>query len=216
MENKMKVFAIPLEKNGKEYRLKTLLQFGDSTELIGSAVLMNPGSSTKLQKADIAESEAIKTFFRNNHNIENIDDWYKYSIDSTMRYLEKLFNGWYILPKGNKTELNGIIQLFNCFYYKTPNRNDAQNEYENITFQKDEHQLIASKPVYFGWGNFLDDVAVQIFNEYMKEDTIYTQFYHQEFGKNKFYHPGFVNRGYNRYAHLMQDNLTKFFELVHK
>ena len=34
----MKVYAEYIKENGKEYRRKTLLQFGDNTELIRSAV----------------------------------------------------------------------------------------------------------------------------------------------------------------------------------
>lgn len=39
----MKVYAEYFEEDGLLYRRNTLLQFGDSWDLIGSAVLANPG-----------------------------------------------------------------------------------------------------------------------------------------------------------------------------
>jgi len=216
-DQNMKVYAIPLIKDGKEYRLKTLLQFGDSTKLIGSAVLMNPGSSKRLREADDKSVQSIKTFFKDNHNIENADKWYEYSVDPTMQWVEKIFNGWYISPQGNKIELEGIILLFNCFYYKTQSAGKAinefnQNENESVVFQ--EHNLIAGKPVYFGWGgdgkSVYKEIASDIFEKYLNNDAV--DFYDLKFEKNKFSHP----RGVQFNSKNMQEYLKLFFDWVHK
>jgi hypothetical protein len=68
--NNMKVYAkyYSPDMHGFSYRKSTLLQFGDSWELIGSAVLINPGSSRIVPNTTIAEDvlhEICK--FTNNH-----------------------------------------------------------------------------------------------------------------------------------------------------
>lgn len=100
--------------NGDPCRRKTLLQFGKNNKLIGSAVLINPGSSTPIGPSDHG---LIKSFYNENHKGENINynTWKRFKPDSTMRHLAKLFNGWYL---GKERPLNGVIQLFNCFYLK--------------------------------------------------------------------------------------------------
>lgn len=45
----MKVFARFTQKDGFEYRFDTLLQFGDSWELIGNIVLANPSSAKPIK-----------------------------------------------------------------------------------------------------------------------------------------------------------------------
>ena len=222
----MKVYAEFFMKSGIEYRKKTLLQFGNSTNLIGSAVLMNPGSSKNTGKN--ADSELIKSFFKENHNRElsenEIAEWYDYTGDSTMRQLEYIFNGWYLQENGiieQTTELNGIIQLFNCSYYKNQHLNEAKHHFakdEDVNFE--EYDLITDKPVYFGWGNegkmpygSLYETATNIFEEYMKSDSTHKNIYKSTFKDNLFYHPGFINRGYRRYANL-QEFLKTFFNLV--
>ncbi len=220
----MKVYAEFLLKDGIEYRKKTLLQFGDSTNLIGSAVLMNPGSSKNTGKN--ADAKLIKSFFKENHNKELLDkeiaEWYDYTADSTMQQLGNIFNGRYLKKKEiieETRELNGIIQLFNCSYYKNQNLNEAKHHFskdENVNFE--EHDLIIGKPVYFGWGNegkmpygSLYKIAVNVFDVYMEKNSIYKDIYKSAFGSNLFYHPGYVNRGYGRNAKL-QDFLKLFFD----
>ena len=41
----MKIYAEFIEDDGLLFRTKTLLQFGDSWDLIGSIVMKNPGSA---------------------------------------------------------------------------------------------------------------------------------------------------------------------------
>lgn len=82
-----KVYAEFFTNNsGKEYRKKTLLHFGNSTNLIGSAVLTNPGSAKLIGEPN---SEFIKSFYDDNHHIKNTDTniWKTFSPDSTMLQL---------------------------------------------------------------------------------------------------------------------------------
>ena len=41
----MKIYAEFIDDNGLLFRTKTLLQYGDSWDLIGSIVMKNPGSA---------------------------------------------------------------------------------------------------------------------------------------------------------------------------
>ncbi|RTJ22496.1 hypothetical protein [Campylobacter jejuni] len=91
----------------------TLLCFGQSAELLGSAVLLNPGSSKcKEESLTCDELNKIREFYKDKKDVGDFDSWKKFSPDSTMREIEKIFNGQHI---DKKTELNGIIQIFNLF-----------------------------------------------------------------------------------------------------
>lgn len=46
----MKVYAQYFELEGISYRLNTILQFGDSWELLGNVVLANPGSAEPIKE----------------------------------------------------------------------------------------------------------------------------------------------------------------------
>ena len=61
-------------EDGNAFRIKTLLQFGESTDLIGSAVLINPGSAEPIRNAD---HDLIQAFYSKNHNMEIKDIAYK-------------------------------------------------------------------------------------------------------------------------------------------
>jgi hypothetical protein len=69
--------------NALHYRRKTLLQFGDNADLIGSAVLINPGSAEPIGSADL---NFIQAFYQNNHNLEleNLALWKSFNPDHTM------------------------------------------------------------------------------------------------------------------------------------
>lgn len=200
----MEVFAEFFQMpDGKSYRKKTLLKFGESTDLIGSAVLMNPGSASQ-NKEEYMNKEFIKSFFSDNHKIENINlnDWFKFKPDSTMIQLEKIFNGSYLSNLNyDKKQLNGVIQLFNCFYYKSANSSEAHKEFsDDSEFKFGEENFFLEKPVYFGWGDegksgYLKTIASEIFTHY---ETAKTPIYEKNFEKNCFYHPGYINRSYNR------------------
>lgn len=202
--------------NGQEYRKKTLLRFGNDTKLIGSAVLMNPGSAERKGEPD---SKFIESFYSENHQIKEMDleNWERFDADSTMRQLEKIFNGWYVgKQRESKRELNGVIQLFNCFYFKNQNCGEAIKNYdEKSDYNFNESQFFLDKPVYFGWGDEgksgkLKPIATDIFSNYELNKT---PIYDSKFEKNCFYHPGYVNRSYGRNAKTQQ-LMNDFFELI--
>lgn len=193
----MKVFAEHILESTLEYRRKTLLQLGQSTELIGSAILMNPGSAKPIGKADIA----LVNSFYSKLNIDekpNTPLWKEFNVDSTMIQLVKIFNGHYI--KKHK-ELNGIIQLFNCYYYKNPDLEKAIDNYKpNSKYVFNEYAYLKDKPVYFGWGTegksgAFQEIAKHIFESYNLD---LTPIYKPNFQENTFYHPGYINRSFKR------------------
>lgn len=188
------------------------MQFGDSTDLIGSAVLINPGSSNPKGPSEI---NFIKEFYSKHHVSEpiNFDLWRNFTPDSTMYQLEKLFNGWYI---GKSKKMEGVIQLFNCFYFKEQDLDKAIHQFNsNPEFIFKEGHLFKDKPVYFGWGNTgkitpIKDIALKIFTEY---DISKTPMYESEFEANCFYHPGYINRSYNTNTRTMEI-VSKFSNLL--
>ncbi|MDI9882737.1 hypothetical protein [Flectobacillus longus] len=207
----MKVFAEFFIEDGKEYRRTTLLQFGESIDLIGSAVLMNPGSAKAFGDPDEA---FLSSFFSKTHNCEiDLSKWKAFSSDATMGRVEKIFNGWYI-QNSSPIKLNGVIQLFNCFYYKDQEYSRALKNFDsNTNYRFNEYQYLKDKPVYLGWGgagkNELKQIAFEIFS---KIDKSINPIYDSDFNKNRFYHPSYINRAYKR--EKTQNLLIDFFQLL--
>ncbi len=190
-----------------------MLHLGNSSDLIGSAVLINPGSSSPLDVADIG---LIESFYSQNHSDEQIDFnvWKSFNPDSTMIQLVKVFNGWYT---GRERRLNGVIQLFNCFYLKQQDLDLAVESFTafgNWIFE--EYHLFKDRPVYFGWGNTgkknkeVKEVAMKIFDGYDKSKT---PVYKNRFEDNCFYHPGYLNRSYRRNPKSIEI-LSSFSKLI--
>ena len=193
-------------------RRKTLLHFGKSNDLIGSAVLINPGSAPPTGEANM---KMINAFFARNHPKEYVTTgiWHKFRPDATMLQLEKVFNGWYV---GRERPLKGIIQLFNCFYIKQKDLDKALGAFQNHnSWSFSEQCLLKDKPVYFGWGTtgktntLLRPIASTIFNTYEKKTPIYQA----DFDDNCFYHPGYLNRSYQR-NEKSKAILSKFAHLI--
>lgn len=214
----MKVYAEYLKgENGNEYRRKTLLQFGNSNTLIGSAVLINPGSA--YPRSEVS-NDFIKQFFVKNHkNIPYQEDqlfvWKEFEPDSTMWQLEKIFNGWYLsqLIDYPLIPLNGVIQLFNCFYVRESDLTTAEKNFDKASYLFNEKEYFKDKPVYLGWGNLgkygvAKELATNIFNEYL---YLNKWGYSENFEENYFYHPGYINRSYKT-SEKTQHLLKTFFD----
>jgi hypothetical protein len=199
----MKAFAEYFEENGIYYRKNTLLQFGDSWDLIGNVVLANPGSAEPVQKPDRFELGNIESFFSNYRNKFPFvnEHWFEFKTDPTMLFIEKIFNGFYI---GEHCELNGVIQLFNTFNLKDQNLENALSSVDvksEHTFSNGIESLFHNRPTYFGFSNAvlnhgeLSKVAQSIFEN--SSDTV-KQIYNSDFRQNKFYHPMYINRSYKQ------------------
>ncbi len=197
----MKVFAEYFVEGGVIYRRNTLLQFGDCWDLIGSAVLANPGSAepTSLVSEDLLAS--ISKFHQRYKSGEGVksDHWHEFSPDSTMRFVEKIFNGWYL---DKNIDLSGVVQLFNTFNVKNQNLPEAVagiGEDSELLFSRSVYRYFNDKPTYFGFSNevlgneMLRKVAVSIFNN---SSYAVLDIYDRDFSKNSFYHPMYVNRAY--------------------
>ena len=147
-----------------------------------------------------ANQETIKEFYVRHEFHEEIDTdiWQTFKPDATMVQLEKIFNGWYL---GNPVELDGIIQLFNCNYYKNPDLSELNDKYDIVrTEEFNEDQFLLDRPVYFGWGSAgkkgrIRAIAHKIFSNY---DLSLSPIYNLEFDENCFYHPRYINMSYRK------------------
>lgn len=196
----MKVFAEFFEENDIQYRTKTLLQFGNSWDLIGTIVMKNPGKAFPTNKIEENLLVQIKGHF--SKLMVNETNWFEFNSDSTMRQVENLFNGYYI---GKSFELNGVIQIFNLFNirerkieiakellknnnskYLYPNNDEVINSFQN-------------KPVYlsFGWEYInVNEEFAQIVFDFVKSSRY--MYLNSDMKENYFYHPGYINRAYTK------------------
>ncbi len=199
----MKSFAEYFEENGLFFRKNTLLQFGDSWDLIGSAVLANPGSAEPILKISQEVSARVSEFYGRYRGGDSFhaENWFEFSPDSTMRFVEKIFNGWYI---GDNIELSGVIQLFNTFNIKNKNLHEAVAQIgvgSELLFSYNIHKYFHDMPTYFGFSNeilandLLRDVAIHIFNG---SSDVVRNIYHRIFSENSFYHPMYINQAYKQ------------------
>ena len=197
----MKVYAEYFEEKGLLYRRNTILQFGEGFDLIGNAVLANPGSAEPITAASKEVLDSISSFYNEYRDGENIqsENWHEFSPDSTMRFIEKIFNGWYL---GEKIELNGVIQLFNTFNIKNQNLQEAIEKIgveSDLLFSYGIYKYFHGKPTYFGFSNAvlghseLRKVAIDIFNN---SSQVVRSIYNDEFSNNSFYHPMYINRAH--------------------
>lgn len=199
----MKVYAEYFEDNNLKFRTSTLLQFGDSWNLIGNIVLANPGSAEPVEDIDEVSEENLK-FFYNNYRDKNDfknGNWYEFAPDQTMHRIEKLFNGEYL---NKPTNLNGVIQLFNTFNIKNQYLEEAVKQIDiksHLLFSIGIEKYFHDKPTYFGFSKevlnneILKPIAKSIFDN---SSSIVKKIYKQNFDDNSFYHPSYINRAINQ------------------
>ena len=188
-----------LSKDGFQYRWRTILQFGNSWNVIGSVLMKNPGSAKPLQ-TNLSEVELKALASYDNSNAP----WYRFTSDNTMQNIEKLF-----IARYNGKTLDGVIQIFNLFNIRNA---DLDKAIKSSTFAKEEvlstinDDIEAMRqhnsPIYIGWGMLgtdlrFKDKANRIFqfvrNE-MKQEYLFPKF-----EDNRFYHPLYLmGRGKNR------------------
>ena len=192
----MKVFARYFTEDGVNFRLNTVLQFGDSWDVIGAAVLINPGSARPVGDCDSAELKNLEALTGESTY------WKSFSADPTMNQLEKIFNGWYV---GKTHPLNGVVLLFNLFNLRDKNLQQAlamQAECNSGLLFSTDADICRMQNVdrfYLGWGSTgkkeLREYAEKIFEAVKSKTANYTD---PDFNRNPFYHPGYINRSYKR------------------
>lgn len=198
----MKVYARYFEENELGFRRDTILQFGDSWDLIGSVILINPGSAAPLN-APIQPEILTKLLLITQTN--DPDSWKEFSIDPTMGQIEKLFSGRFI---GQNIPLSGIIQLFNLFNLRNANRFEALEllktaSNSNIVSIEEDITKIGKKPVYFGWGDIgkykLKGIAEKVFEKVSQQPYL-----NNKFGENSFYHPRYLQMEYKKNGNVIK------------
>jgi hypothetical protein len=88
---------------GACFRDHTILQFGDSWELLASFVLLNPGSATPIGRESynaFLESMSLSYFVN-----EDGGHCFRFSVDRLMNDLMKLYSRKYA---------GGVLKLYNC------------------------------------------------------------------------------------------------------
>lgn len=197
----MKVYTHYYPINEKEgFRWRTLLQFGDSWDCIGSVVMKNPGSSS----GSLDPITDTKTLNELCQYEQSADEWYEFGEDPTMKCVGDLFAYKYNVPK--RECLSGVIQVFNLFYVREADIQKAlekSNEFgipcrfssvEEMT-SYDIHHLVA--PVYLGFSNLAWSKEyghrARLFYDAVKKlainDKQYAGDYLDDFDKNPYIHP---------------------------
>ena len=198
----MKVYThfIKIDENDG-YRWRTLLQFGNSWDCIGSVVMKNPGSSKMVDSVPISNDVIIK-------NLKKYQDielpWYEFSEDTTMKCIAELFA--YKCGLTSPDALSGVIQIFNIFYIKEADlerakSKDAKYGLPNIFASEQAMSDYDIKhllpPVYLGFGNLAFDKHYRdrcegFFNVAIKDfNCLYLS---HTYSNNSFYHPLYLMR----------------------
>ncbi len=198
----MKVYARYFEENDLGFRRDTILQFGNSWDLIGSIVLINPGSAAP---SNTPVSPEILEKLLSITQTNDPNSWKEFSPDPTMWQIEKLFSGKFI---GENKNLNGVIQLFNLFNLRNANLSEALELFKrtpnpNIVSIKEDIAKIGKTPIYFGWGNTgkyqLKDMAEEIFKSQPQQPYL-----NDKFEDNSFYHPRYLQMGSKKNGNVIK------------
>ncbi len=220
----MRVFAEFFKENEIEYRTKTILQFGDSWDLIGSIVMKNPGSSTPKNIGKI-EGDVLNKI-KKNYFTKDFDkiNWHQFDPDPTMYQIEKIFNGSYVYKETKK--LTGVILIFNLFNIRENNISKAQKLHKialknNSIYlcpnETDVLKLFNNKPVFiafhYEWvwkANPNNKLLGKKIFEYVKNSNF--MYLKDVMVDNSFYHPNYLNRPNIYRQSEIQNLLLSFFK----
>ena len=191
----MKVYTHFYNVGKDSFRWRTLLQCGDSWNIIGTVVMKNPG--TAAPKSIVDDSKTLSNLSKFD---KSNDDWYEFSADSTMNCVGELLAFYY--DKHSSKELNGIIQIFNLFYLKDENLLSAlkKDKYSSWCRFGSGQEMLAydiknlRMPIYLGFADLAfkkkySESAECFFNEAKKLGMNYCC---PEFNCNKFIHPQYL------------------------
>ena len=175
------------------FRWRTLLQFGDSWQVVGSVVMKNPGSAYPLTPNQCVSDMFILPELQ---AIDDSEQWYEFKPDITMSCITRLFG-----------VQSGVIQIFNLFNIREADLSQALHLYDEAspcvyeqqanpppsslllsTTEQDISQL--KGPVYLGWGPLGSDVRfrqkAQMIFDAVKDRMNYLN---PDFDSNPFFHP---------------------------
>lgn len=209
----IKVYTHYLNKNGIEYRWRTILQIGNSWDVRGTIFMKNPGSSINLgaNKKPI-ENESLLAKLREFDDIKTSPyyEWYEFSADNTMDCVKELFETYYI---EQREPLNGVIQIFNLFNIRDANLMKALDKSKGeiineLAYTTDYDIKHIAPPIYIGWGDLWNNPkhcenAKKIFSAVYDK----TPYLCDEIQNNKFYHPQYLlNYGRNKVGCIIELN----------
>ena len=175
------------------FRWRTLLQFGDSWQVVGSVVMKNPGSAYPLTPNQCVSDMFILPELQ---AIDDSEPWYEFKPDITMSCITRLFG-----------VQSGVIQIFNLFNIREADLSQALHLYDEAspcvyeqqanpppsslllsTTEQDISQL--KGPVYLGWGPLGSDGRfrrkAQMIFDAVKDRMNYLS---PDFDSNPFFHP---------------------------
>ncbi len=145
----MEAYGRFIKKNGEVFRTAAELKWGNSDQLLGIFVLMNPGSAKLKLVADEQRLQEEKG--------EVIGELV---IDPAMRQMEKIVHGLY---DGNKLE--GKVLIHNLFSLREPKSEVALNKFGKLWEQQEplikqlscnreelKQQVQTAGWLLFGWG----------------------------------------------------------------
>ncbi len=193
----MNVYVRHIEEGGLHYRWNTLLQFGDSWDVLGTVVMKNPGSSNFQSNDCQIRDEELLEHLRPLSVMESDAPWHSFTSDKTMDCIQEIFEAYY------GRELSGVVRIFNLCNVMCPKFSAVKpllkaGDIESSYFCTVEHDLQAmAGPVYFGWGNawkFCPDVAGRYFQKGIELEGTERFGYRELLSQNPFYHPLYVMR----------------------
>lgn len=207
----MRIFAQYVNLGTQEIRNNTILQFGNSWNLIANVVMFSPGKSLLAYEVNEKDKINLKKYFLEFGDRKiDIKDFYEFKKNQTMDCIQKMFSGFYIKKSRN---LSGVINIFNLFDMK-----NFMEEKNNLAFISDiKNSYFCDKVVYFGFGNKIKSdkkalkLAEQIYNQTSKKSKI---LYKRDFFSEKFYHPLYINRAYS-FNENIQFMLKRLDEIIY-
>ncbi|MBQ6955901.1 MAG: hypothetical protein IJP80_04730 [Bacteroidales bacterium] len=191
---------------GNGYRWRTLLQFGNSWDIIGSVVMKNPGSANFKNGKDISitDSSLLANLAAFEYPGDEGKEWFEFKGDQTMYCVAELFALYYNVP--DKMQLNGVIQIFNLFYLKEQDLGKALKTNKELAMLGEindtifKHDIVSIKaPIYLGFGKLAKssdfrDKAEAFFSEAVVNHA--ADYLDKEFDANSFTHPLALMRYY--------------------
>lgn len=185
----MKVYTKFISSNGVSYRWGTVLQFGNSWDIIGSVVMKNPGSSKPKKDSEIRDRRTLKEL-DSRFGSSELSPWYGFTPDKTMFCVGDIFAACSDRVR-HREELQGVILLFNVFYAVGADLDKVKllPPFVLETSNEDIDRLHA--PVYLGFGDLWTDPKYNLRCRkfYDKAISLGMRYFAGDFSQNSFIHP---------------------------